>query len=99
MSGLEMMLRSFGMDPEEIKKSMSGTVEAIKTFDGRLLAIEGALNRLNASIDRMEAKLDGREFAGPSNYEPGAAYCVGCGRAVGECACGSAARANGTIIA
>jgi hypothetical protein len=113
MSGLEMMLRSFGLDPEQIKTSMGETVAAIKTFDGRLQAIEKALRDLGRSVDsassevfglakiceRMEGKLDGRDAAGPSNYEPGREYCVGCGATVDRCSCRGAARSNGLIVA
>jgi hypothetical protein len=99
VNGLEMMLRSFGVDPDEIKKSMNSTVEAIKTFDGRLVAIERAILTLDGDINRMEAKLDGRDFAGPSNYEPGREYCVGCGATPDRCTCRGAARSNGFIVA
>ena len=93
MNGLEMMLRSFGVDPEEIKKALSGTVEAIKTFDGRLTAIETALLLNVELLERLERKLDARTdgtpFAGDSNYDhtnPDA-YCCRCGFERNKCNC------------
>jgi hypothetical protein len=50
MTGAEMLMKSFGIDPKEVMEGVKGTVEAIKHFDRRLQAIEERQAELTAAI-------------------------------------------------
>lgn len=54
-TGLAMMMKSFGLDPEEIEKGIKGTGEFVKT---KIQAIETRQEEMNAKLDKICAALD-----------------------------------------
>lgn len=53
MNGMEMMLRSLGLDPAEIQKAVGGTVQAIQDFDARMRGMESALVQLTLTQTQL----------------------------------------------
>ncbi len=53
-SGVEMMLKALGIDPEEIKRSMFETIERLNKGINELGA---RLNAIDARLDRLERHL------------------------------------------
>ena len=60
-SGVEMMMKALGIDPEEIKRSMFETIERLQTgikgLDERLSAIDAGQRIINARLERLEIHL------------------------------------------
>lgn len=54
MNGMEMMLKALGIDPEEIKKAMFGTVAAV--MDG-IKTLNNRAEETNARLSRIEEHL------------------------------------------
>jgi hypothetical protein len=71
--GLSVMLRSFGIDPEEIKRQLFTAAESLKQtverFDARLTAIEHAIIELREEIHDIQlvVKTDMELHHGPGN--------------------------------
>jgi cytochrome c-type biogenesis protein CcmH/NrfG len=55
MNGMEMMLKAFGLDPEQIKAEMLGS---IKAFQDALAALQKRLDVLDARQERLEKLLE-----------------------------------------
>ena len=69
MTGMEMMLKSFGINPEEIKAGIIGLVATVKEVDARLERIETAQHQMVIAIDAIaERQINGR--IGDDGYEP-----------------------------
>jgi hypothetical protein len=62
-SGLEMMLRSFGIDPQQIVNDVKGQIEQVKIgvtntlaeINGRLIAIEETQARIEIMLQEVTA--------------------------------------------
>lgn len=48
MNGVEMMLKSMGLDPQKITESIKGILETAQAIEGRLTAIETRLSSIEA---------------------------------------------------
>lgn len=63
MNGMEMMLKTFGIDPEAIKAQATGAIEVVKQVDERMSRIELKLDMVitgmqNARILPLTVEVD-----------------------------------------
>jgi phage-related minor tail protein len=62
MKGMEMMLKSFGFDPEELKRDLDAAKQAAEKYvqqvEARLGAIENRLLNLETKIDAVISAVD-----------------------------------------
>jgi TolA-binding protein len=61
MLGLEMMLQSFGVDTEQVKRNVEGAVQLIVQMNEQLAAMNQRLDGMNGKLDSIAARLPERE--------------------------------------
>lgn len=66
MNGMQMMMKQFGIDPEELQKQLlAGKTQAeewLKSFDARLKALQTQNETLEKILIRIEGKLDAGNY-------------------------------------
>ncbi len=50
MNGMEMMLKSMGIDPAQIQQTMAAILQLANSVDGRLTAIENRLTAIEVAL-------------------------------------------------
>lgn len=54
MSGMEMMLKAMGVDPDEIKQQAMAVRNTVVAFKEQLDRVEGQLTAIQQQLDRIE---------------------------------------------
>ena len=70
-TGMEMLFKSFGIDPAEIIKTAEGVSNSVGEMNAAVLKIGAALQSIDARLARIELALDVREEIFPpatANY-------------------------------